>query len=66
MGKNVKTETDEERELRWQTESDFDTLMSYEKLVKDPERLKRAKKLAKEKQNELSSLLSIEPEEEEA
>lgn len=51
-------ETEEEREMRWETEHDFDILMEYEKLIKDPERLARAKKLAKKKQNELSSLLS--------
>ena len=55
----VKVETDKERELRWQTERDFEILMDYEKLIKDGERLKRAKKLAKEKQNELSALLKI-------
>lgn len=49
---------EKERELKWQTERDFETLMEYQKLLKDPERLKRAKKLAKEKQNELSAILS--------
>ena len=38
-------ETEKQRELRWQTERDFDTLMEYQKLIKEPERLKRAKKL---------------------
>ena len=56
-------ETDKQRELRWQTERDFDTLMEYQKLIKEPERLKRAKKLAKDKQNELSALLKIKEEE---
>lgn len=56
-------ETEKQRELRWQTESDFDTLMAYQKLIKEPERLKRAKKLAKDKQNELSALLKIKEEE---
>lgn len=53
------TKEEKERELKWQTERDFDTLMEYEKLVKDEERLKRAKNLAKQKQNELSALLKI-------
>lgn len=57
--KKAKVETETERELRWQTERDFEILMDYERLVKDGERLKRAKKLAKEKQNELSALLKI-------
>lgn len=52
------------RELKWQTEEDFRTLVEYQKLIKDSERLKRAKKLAKEKKNELSSILSIKNEEE--
>ena len=56
-------ETDKQREIRWQTERDFDTLMEYQKLIKEPERLKRAKKLAKDKQNELSALLKIKEEE---
>ena len=47
--KKAKVETETERELRWQTERDFEILMDYERLVKDGERLKRAKKLAKEK-----------------
>lgn len=51
-------ETQAEREARWQAEEDFHTLMDYEKLIKDPERLKRAKKLAKEKKNELTNLLN--------
>lgn len=55
----AKVETDKERELRWQTERDFETLMEYEKLVRDGDRLERAKKLAKQKQNELSALLKI-------
>ena len=55
----AKVETDKERELRWQTERDFEILMDYEKLVRDADRLERAKKLAKQKQNELSSLLKI-------
>lgn len=55
----AKVETDKERELRWQTERDFEILMDYEKLVKDGDRLERAKKLAKQKQNELSALLKI-------
>lgn len=54
-----KVETEKERELRWQTERDFEILMDYEKLVRDSDRLARAKKLAKEKQNELSALLKI-------
>lgn len=54
-----KVETEKERELRWQTERDFEILMDYEKLVKDGDRLERAKKLAKQKQNELSALLKI-------
>jgi hypothetical protein len=54
-----KVETEKERELRWQTERDFEILMDYEKLVRDLDRLARAKKLAKEKQNELSALLKI-------
>lgn len=58
----VKVETDKERELRWQTERDFEILMDYEKLVKDGDRLERAKKLAKQKQNELSALLKIKKE----
>ena len=49
---------EKERELKWKTERDFETLMEYQKLLKNPERLKRAKKLAKEKQNELSAILS--------
>lgn len=56
------TKEEKERELKWQTERDFDTLMEYEKLVKDEERLKRAKNLAKQKQNELSALLKIKKE----
>lgn len=55
----AKVETDKERELRWQTERDFEILMDYEKLIKDGDRLERAKKLAKQKQNELSALLKI-------
>lgn len=55
----AKVETDKERELRWQTERDFEILMDYEKLVRDGDRLERAKKLAKQKQNELSALLKI-------
>lgn len=46
-----------EEEKKWETERDFNTLMDYEKLIKDPERLKRAKNLAKEKKNELVKLL---------
>ena len=46
------------QEIKWQTERDFDTLMEYEKLIKEPERLKRAKALAEKKKNELASLLS--------
>lgn len=49
-------------ELRWETERDFDTLMAYQKLIKEPERLERAKKLAKEKQKELSSILKTKKE----
>lgn len=49
-------------ELRWETERDFDTLMAYQKLVKDPERLERAQKLAKEKQKELSAILKTKKE----
>lgn len=60
--KKAKVETDEERELRWETERDFETLISYEKLVRDSARLERAKKLAKQKQNELSALLKIKKE----
>ena len=60
--KKAKVETDEERELRWETERDFETLMAYEKLVRDSDRLERAKKLAKQKQNELSALLKIKKE----
>lgn len=52
------TKEEKERELKWQTERDFDTLMEYQKLIKDPERLKRAKKLASEKKKELSAILS--------
>ena len=59
MTKSKAVETDKERELRWQTERDFETLMEYEKLVRDGDRLERAKKLAKQKQNELSALLKI-------
>lgn len=59
MAKSKVVETDKERELRWQTERDFETLMEYEKLVRDGDRLERAKKLAKQKQNELSALLKI-------
>lgn len=59
MSKTKAVETDKERELRWQTERDFEILMDYEKLVRDGDRLARAKKLAKQKQNELSSLLKI-------
>lgn len=62
MKKSKVVETDEERELRWETERDFETLMAYEKLVKDSARLERAKKLAREKQNELSALLKIKKE----
>lgn len=60
--KKAKVETDKERELRWETERDFETLMAYEKLVRDNDRLERAKKLAKQKQNELSALLKIKKE----
>ena len=49
-------------ELRWETERDFDTLMAYQKLVKDPERLERAQKLEKEKQKELSAILKTKKE----
>lgn len=59
MTKSKAVETDKERELRWQTERDFETLMEYEKLVRNGDRLERAKKLAKQKQNELSALLKI-------
>lgn len=59
MSKTKAVETEKERELRWQTERDFEILMDYEKLVRDEDRLARAKKLAKQKQNELSSLLKI-------
>lgn len=59
MSKTKAVETEKERELRWQTERDFEILMDYEKLVRDGDRLARAKKLAKQKQNELSSLLKI-------
>ena len=41
----AKVETDKERELRWQTERDFEILMDYEKLVRDGDRLEGAKKL---------------------
>ena len=58
------TKEEKERELRWQTERDFDTLMEYKKLIKEPERLKRAKKLASEKKKELSAILSSNKEEE--
>ena len=58
------TKEEKERELRWQTERDFDTLMEYQKLIKEPERLKRAKKLASEKKKELSAILSSNKEEE--
>lgn len=44
-------------EERWRTERDFDTLMEYQKLIKDPERLKKAKEYAKTKQNELAAVL---------
>lgn len=54
----------EKEEARWEAERDFETLMAYERLIKDPERLKRAKKLAKEKKNELIKLLSRNKEEE--
>lgn len=49
-------------ELRWETERDFDTLIAYQKLIKEPERLERAKKLAKEKQKELSAILKTKKE----
>lgn len=58
------TKEEKERELRWQTERDFDTLMEYQKLIKETERLKRAKKLASEKKKELSAILSSNKEEE--
>lgn len=51
-------ETEAQRELRWQAERDFDTLMEYEKLIKEPERLKRAKALAEQKKNDLASILN--------
>lgn len=54
MTKNTKMTKEEDR---WRAESDFDTLMSYQKLIKDPERLAAAKKLAKEKQSELLLVL---------
>ena len=55
-------ETSNERELKWQTEEDFSTLINYEKLIKDPKRLEAAKKLAKTKQNELMSILKTKKE----
>ena len=55
-------EKDDEKELRWQTEEDFSTLMSYEKLIKDPKRVAAAKKLARTKQNELMSILKTKKE----
>lgn len=64
MSEAKMTKEEKERELRWQTERDFDTLMEYQKLIKEPERLKRAKKLASEKKKELSAILSSNKEEE--
>lgn len=46
-------------ENTWRIERDMQTLMEYAELVKDKERLKKAKDLAKKKANELSSLLNI-------
>ena len=64
MSEAKMTKEEKERELRWQTERDFDTLIEYQKLIKEPERLKRAKKLASEKKKELSAILSSNKEEE--
>ena len=55
-------ETSNERELKWQTEEDFSTLINYEKLIKDPKRVAAAKKLARTKQNELMSILKTKKE----
>jgi hypothetical protein len=48
-----------EREKRWEAEHDYDTLISYQKLVEDPKRLEAAKKLAKERQNEILKILKM-------
>lgn len=48
-----------EEEMKWRTEDDLRILTSYAELIKDPERYKKAKELAKKKKNELVNLLKM-------
>lgn len=59
MAKKEKVETENEREKRWEAERDYETLISYQKLISDPERLQAAKKLAREKQNDILKILKL-------
>jgi hypothetical protein len=48
-----------EEEMKWRAEDDLRTLTNYAELIKNPERYKKAKELAKKKKNELANLLKM-------
>ncbi|WP_067070407.1 hypothetical protein [Roseateles chitosanitabidus] len=56
MAKASSIRSSKDQELEWRTESDMRTLMEAEEIKRDPERLKRAAALAKEKVVELASV----------
>ena len=43
-----------QKEPDWQTEADVNTLASYEELIKDSSRMKKATKLAQQKARDLT------------
>lgn len=47
------------QELEWQAEADVNTLASYEELIRDSSRMKRATKLAQQRAKDLSKRASV-------
>lgn len=54
----AKTETEAEREKRWQAESDVYTLKNYGEIAKDEERLKMAVEYLKKQKEDIDLAIS--------